>query len=100
MYTVRVGQVHPEAVIFKDHSMGCCCSCWGGGGEEENGSASSAAETELQAQNAEGDRKMLSIARGMSAPTIEVEDRTKVCMSMLLSFIYIYVYILSIRTHR
>jgi hypothetical protein len=56
--------------------MGCCCSCLGG--DQEDGSPS-AAETELQAQNAEVDKKILSIARGMSAPTIEVEDRTKVC---------------------
>lgn len=54
--------------------MGCCSSCLGGGDD----GAPSAAETEMQAQNAEADKKILSIARGMSAPSIEVADRTKV----------------------
>lgn len=52
----------------------CCCSCISGG----DGEGGSAAETELQQRNAEADKKTLAIARGMSSPTIEVEDRVKV----------------------
>lgn len=53
--------------------MGGCCSCLKGGVEDDsNGTA--AAETEL----AETARKHLCISRGMSAPSIEVEDRVLV----------------------
>ena len=52
--------------------MGCCCSCL------EKNDGSEAAETEMQAQNAEQNNKTMCIARGMSAPSIEVADRTKV----------------------
>jgi len=55
--------------------MGCCCSCIGGG---DDGSPTGASETEMQEQEL-ADRKILSIARGMSAPSIEVEDFNKVC---------------------
>jgi hypothetical protein len=59
--------------------MGCCCS-WliagsdGGGDSNAAAAAASAAETEL----AESNRKLLAVSRGMSAPTIEVLDRTRV----------------------
>lgn len=62
--------------------MGGCCSCCGGGsndGDDDKVTLSSA-EIELQAQQAEKDLKSLSIARGMSAPTIEVVDRVKVVL--------------------
>jgi hypothetical protein len=59
---------------------GCCSSCCGIGndGDDDKG-ALSAAELELQAQKSQADLKSLSVARGMSAPTIEIQDRTKVC---------------------
>jgi hypothetical protein len=60
--------------------MGGCCSCCGDSENDGNdGKATlSSAEIELQAQLAEKDLKSLAIARGMSAPTIEVIDRVKV----------------------
>ena len=62
--------------------MGGCCSrcCSSTDGDNGNGEVS-AAELELQAQ---ADLKSLCIVRGMSAPTIEIEDRTKVCCFMAL----------------
>ena len=59
---------------------GCCCSCCGDGNNSNDDKATSltAAEIELQAQQAEKDLKSLAVARGMSAPTIEVMDRVQV----------------------
>jgi hypothetical protein len=58
---------------------GCCSSCFGGDNDGDDGKVTlSNEEIELQAQQAEKDLKSLSIARGMSAPTIEVIDRVKV----------------------
>jgi hypothetical protein len=57
--------------------MGCCSSCLGRT-ENDNGGGSSAAETEMRAQNDEAAAKVLAVARGMSAPTIDVIQRTKV----------------------
>jgi hypothetical protein len=57
--------------------MGCCSSCLGRN-ENDNGGCSSAAETEMRAQNDEATAKVLAVARGMSAPTIDVIQRTKV----------------------
>jgi hypothetical protein len=57
--------------------MGACCSrCCNSSGNDDGNGEVSAAELELQAQ---AYLKSLCIVRGMSAPTIEIEDRTKVC---------------------
>ena len=69
--------------------MGGCCSCCGDGNNDGNsdGKATlSSAEIELQAQQAEKDSKSLAIARGMSAPTVEVIDRVKVQCTRILMF--------------
>lgn len=60
-----------------------CCGCSISNDNDNNNNNNdttnkTAAEIELQAQQAEKDMKLLSIARGMSAPTIDVIDRTKV----------------------
>jgi hypothetical protein len=70
--------------ILVDAVMGACCSrcCRSSDGDDGNGEVS-AAELELQAQ---ADLKSLCIVRGMSAPTIEIEDRTKVrCFDVRLT---------------
>lgn len=61
--------------------MGACCSCCGQGSADDGSSAS---EMEMRAQNAEAEAKVLSVARGMSAPSIEVVDRTKVSIIHLV----------------
>ena len=64
--------------------MGVCCSCCGGGdNDDDKATTLSSTEIELQAQQAEKDAKSLAIARGMSAPTIEVIDRVKVNTQLL-----------------
>ena len=63
--------------------MGSCCSlCCGSDRSDDdnnkNGTVLSAAELELQVQKEQADLKSLSFARGMSAASIEVENRTTV----------------------
>lgn len=75
-----IRKYHPESVLplVSVHIiMGACCSrcCNSSDSEEGNGDVS-AAELEMQAQ---ADLKSLCVVRGMSAPTVEIEDRTKVC---------------------
>lgn len=69
--------------------MGGCCSCCGGDSSDDGNNTNkvtlSSAEIELQAQQAEKDAKSLAIARGMSAPTIDVMDRVKVHHILLWS---------------
>ena len=55
--------------------MGCCCSCSGGKEGEDEGAVVS--ETEMREQEL-ANRKVLAIARGMSAPSIDVQDYNKV----------------------
>ena len=55
--------------------MGCCCSCIGGKEGEDEGAVVS--ETEMREQEL-ANRKVLAIARGMSAPSIDVQDYNKV----------------------
>jgi hypothetical protein len=71
---------HKSGSCFITAMGGCCSSCFGGrnNDDDDDKATLSTAELELQAQQTEKDLKSLSIARGMSAPTIEVEDRTKV----------------------
>jgi hypothetical protein len=66
--------------LYNNFTMGICCSCCTSrdDGDGDDKATMSTAELELQSQQAEKDLKSLAVARGMSAPTIEVEDRTKV----------------------
>lgn len=59
------------SVLFFKYKMGCCCSCLKGG--DPGGLRS---ETEMNHQNiaAAGNRMKLSIARPMTAPSIDVDD--------------------------
>ena len=55
--------------------MGCCCSSKEGSSDDGAGAVS---ETEMR-EHETADRKVLAIARGMSAPSIAVPDNyTKV----------------------
>jgi hypothetical protein len=75
--------------------MGGCCSCCCGDGknddDDDNKTTLSTAEIELQAQQAEKDLKSLCVARGMSAPTIEVIDRVQVRFRSYVYMIYCFI---------
>ena len=69
--------------------MGCLCSCLKGRAE------SSESETELKSNPTGSDNsspvhKSLSISRSMSAPSIEVKDRTTVCSPYTYIFLIFF----------
>ena len=60
--------------------MGCCCSSKEG---SSDGAAGAVSETEMR-EHETANRKVLAIARAMSAPSIDVTDNyTKVCVCVL-----------------
>lgn len=62
--------------------MGCCCSSKE---ESSNGGGGAVSETEMR-EHETANRKVLAIARAMSAPSIEVPDNdTKVCVCVNFS---------------
>lgn len=53
-------------------TMGCCCSCL-----ETKDATASASETELSTRTEASNHSSLVVSRAMSAPSIDVQDRTK-----------------------
>jgi hypothetical protein len=90
-----VGRRYELVLLFciKDIMGGCCSGCCGDGKSDDDGNKTtlSTAEIELQAQQAEKDLKSLCVARGMSAPTIEVIDRVQVRFRSYVYIIYYFI---------